>query len=131
MADSNATHSGIQNPGVPQNNDSTTVQQQGTDSLPSTTSTTDLQSNTNDVNSIKTNDLKVSSGPVPSSKNHSSGTVLSIILVVVILVIAAGLFIASLRIPAEDKARPSVAPGGEENAAMGEPKKSLLRRKKK
>ena len=114
----------LQNPDTTQEQDSN-LQQQNTEKLPSTTSQGDLQSNTTDVNSLRTNELKVTTGPVAPARKATNGTVLSIILVVTILIVAGSLFIASLRVPDEKAkkdeaaARPSVAPGGEENGSLG------------
>ena len=124
----------LQNPDTTQNQDSS-IQQQNADNLPSTTTQSDLQSNTTDVNNLRTNQLKVTTGPVSSSKKAASGTVQSIILVVTILIVAASLYIASLRVPDAknkkdvDAARPTVAPGGEEHGALGT--KGISKRKLK
>ena len=112
----------LQNSDVPQPNTDSGLQPQNESNIPSTTSTSDLQSNANDVNNLRTTNLKVTTGPVTSLKKASSGTVISIILVAVILIAAAALFIASLRVKDEEKAKdgmPSVAVGGEENGSLG------------
>ncbi len=133
MADQTTTTGGnLQLPGVPQNNDSTTVQQQKANTLPSTEKAAALQTNTSDVNNLRTTNLQVKDGPpVSANQKHVSGTALSIILVVIILGAAAALFIASLRVSDDKKVMPSVAPGAEESGALGKTKKSKHRKKSK
>ncbi len=135
MATTPTTNGGLQPSGVPQNNDSTTVQQQNQGSLPSPDSSKDLQPNSGDVNSLKTNELAVKSGPKDATgSKHVSGTMLSIVLVGVILVAAAALFIASFRVSDENKtkeAKPAVAIGAETEGALGKVANKSKKKSKK
>lgn len=128
MADQ-SSNTGIQSTDVPkQGNDSSALQDQDKNNIPSTQPSTDLQPNANGLNNLKTSELQVKYGPTASKGSKgTNGTILSIILVAVILIIAAALFIASLRVP--EKAKPTVAPGGEEAGALGT-KKKFKRNKK-
>jgi len=124
----------IQDTNEAQPNTDSGLQQQNENNLPSTQTSSDLQTNANDVNNIRQTELKVTAGPKSLVNKASSGTVLSIVLVAVILVVAGGLFIASLRVKDEEKAKdgmPSVAVGGEENGSLGVKKKNKFRRNKK
>lgn len=116
---------------VPQVNDSTTVQQQDGTTLPTTTTSDQLQPGNNDLNNIKTTNLQVKSGPPSANVKVSSSTLLSVILVATILIIAAALFIASLRVPKKDETKPTVAVGPEENGSLGKTKKKRFSRNKK
>ena len=130
MADS-TTPSSLQTSGVPQNNDSSSIQEQNQSNLPSTVDSNELQPNVTNINDIKTKSLKVTAGPkATGSKKAVNGTLISIILVAVILLVAAGLFIASLRVK-EDEAKPSVAPGAEDAGALGNTKKKFFKKKSK
>lgn len=121
----------VQNTDIPQVNDSTEVQEQNPANLPSTVPSSDLQTNTSDVNNLRQSELSVKTGPVNGGGlKRASGTVLSIILVVVILVVAGSLFVASLRVSDDKKAKPEIAVGGEENSGLGTKKKRFKRNKK-
>jgi len=131
MATAADTNSPLQNSQVPQGNDeSLQPQEAGNSTQPQ--SETNPQTTPTDINSIRQQTLQVKSGP-PAPFNKKASTLgLTIGIVSAILIIAAALFVASLRVPDDKKAKPTVAVGPEEHGAVGEKlsKRQLKKQKK-